>query len=445
MDAFFGARAARTAAFAAVVLGSTFLAGGVASAAPRHDVLAPQGETLYVTATGSDSGACESVSEACATIGYALSQASHGDRVLVGPGTYAESANPGGGVNTITDRLSGLTLASNPDMGGSATNTIIDATGKSNGIVVRANEVTVKGFSVVKAQLEGILVEPDPSKWPATPTADAAHLRFVTIAGNHVEHNDLAYDTTAPNPFAACPSSPTDGDDCGEGIHLLGTSYSHVIGNLVAHNVGGILVSDGGLPTATGGPTSVGPADHNVIAWNTSIDNAFDCGITLPSHDARAVAMSGPNAGQPQPELAGVYDNRVFHNVSSNNGGAGLLDAAPYPGTGAYDNSFSHNVVKDNGEGGFQLHSHAPFQDLNGNHIVDNYFGINNKAGDTDSGDLATTGIILFSAAIPLTDTVVAGNTIAHDTYGIWKTANVDSTGIGANTYIDVGTDVFTF
>ena len=67
------------------------------------------------------------------------------------------------------------------------------------------------------------------------------------------------------------------------------------------------------------------------------------------------------------------------------------------------------------------------------------------KAGDPDSGDLATTGIILFSAAIPLTDTVVAGNTIAHDTYGIWKTANVDSTGIGANTYIAVGTDVFTF
>ena len=172
----------------------------------------------------------------------------------------------------------------------------------ANGILDQAGNTTVSGFTVEHAQLEGILVEPPPSSWPTSATASPANVYGVTIENNLVEHTDLAYDTTAANPFAACRSSPTDGDDCGEGIHLLATSHSRVIGNRVANNVGGILVSDGGL-----NPTSVGPAAHNVIEFNTSTDNLFDCGITLPSHEPRAVAMTGPNAGQPQPRLAGVY------------------------------------------------------------------------------------------------------------------------------------------
>lgn len=217
-----------------------------------------------------------------------------------------------------------------------------------------------------------------------------------------------------------------------------------MIGNRVADNVGGILISDGGLPGATHGPISIGPAAHNLIADNTSTDNAFDCGITLPSHDPRAVATSGANAGQPQPWLAGVYDNRILDNVSTDNGGAGLLDATPYPGTGSYDNAFIHNTVSGNGEGGFQLHSHAPLQDVNGIHVLANRFGTNNLAGDHDSGDLQTTAIILYSAVVPVTRTVVAGNTISNDTYGIWKTANVTANGLPGNSFSDVGTDVFT-
>jgi parallel beta-helix repeat protein len=426
----------RMLALAASASTSIFLAAGMASAASAS--------TLYVSATGTDSGNCQTAAGTCATIGYALSQASPGSQVLVGPGTYAESANPGGVPNAIISGLSGLTLASNPAMGASAANTVIDASGEPTGVLVQAGGTTVRGFSVENAQLEGILVEPPPSTWPTSPTAAPAGLSGVTIQGNDVEHNDKAYDTTATNPFAACPSSPTDGDDCGEGIHLLGTSYSRVIGNRVANNVGGILVSDGGLPTATGGPTSVGPAAYNLIQGNTSTDNLFDCGVTLPSHDPRAVATSGVNTGQPQPALAGVYGNQVIHNTSTDNGGAGLLDAAPYPGTGAYDNSFIQNTVSGNGEGGFQLHSHAPLQDVNGNHILANTFGTNNVAGDPDSGDMQTTAIILFSAVVPITGTVVAGNTISGDTYGIWQTANVKATGLPGNHFSGVGTDVFT-
>jgi len=398
--------------------------------------------TLYVSAGGTDSGNCRTPSHACATIGYALSRASAGSTVLVGPGTYVESANPGGGANVIPPNLTGLTLAATRGWGAPRGDTVIDATGKPNGILDQANNTTISGFTVENANLEGILVEPPPSSWPATPTASPVNVTGVTVERNVVTHNDRAYDTTAKNPFLACLSSPTDSDDCGEGIHLLGTSYSRVVGNQVTNNVGGILVSDGGLPAPTN-PTSVGPAAHNVIAFNTSSDNAFDCGVTLPSHDPRAVVASGPNAGKPQPQLAGVYDNLVLGNVSTDNGGAGLLDATPYPGTGAYDNTFVRNFVTGNGEGGFQLHSHAPGQDVDGNRVIGNFFGTNNTAGDTDSGDLKTTAIILFSAVIPVNGTDVVGNVIANNAYGIWRTTNVAADGIRGNLFLNNGTDVF--
>jgi hypothetical protein len=243
----------------------------------------------------------------------------------------------------------------------------------------------------------------------------------VTIAGNAVIDNDRAYNTSLPA-MAECPSSLTDADDCGEGIHLLGVSWSEVTGNKVSHNVGGIMVSDGGFGI------SVGPASHNLIAYNRSTDNAYDCGITLPGHDSRAVATSGSNAGQPQPKLAGVYDNLVAGNVSTGDGGAGLLDAAPYPGTGAYDNYFVGNTASGNGNGGFVLHSHAPLQDVSGIVVAGNRIGKNNLAGDADTGVKATTGIMLLSVAVP-TSIEVTGNTISNDADGIAYNPAITVTG----------------
>src|SRR5262249_58081803 len=138
-----------------------------------------------------------------------------GDRVLVERGTYAESSNRGGAPNVIAPELTGVTLAADRAHGASAVNTVVDAAGESQGIVVQANRATVDGLTIENAQLEGILAEPIPSTWPTTATAPAANITRVTIENNVVEHNDAAYDTTAPNPSTACPASPTDADDCG--------------------------------------------------------------------------------------------------------------------------------------------------------------------------------------------------------------------------------------
>jgi len=382
-------------------------------------------DTLTVATTGSDSGNCQS--SPCQTLGYALTKASPDDKIVIDPGTYPESGN----ANIINARLTGLKITS----AGPAARTVINAAGNANGIRIQASGVSVTGLTVENANLEGILAEPVPSSWPAGPTSAPANISHVTIAGNVVVHNDLAYNTSLPA-LSACPSSLTDADDCGEGIHLLGVSWSKVIGNYVSHNVGGILVSDGGFGI------SVGPAAHNLIAFNDSSDNAFDCGITLPGHDARAVATTGPDAGQPQPSLAGVYDNTVVHNVSNGNGGAGLLDAAPYPGTGSYDNLFAGNSASGNGNGGFVLHSHAPLQDSSGIVVTGNWFGRNNLAGDADTGVMPTTGVMLLSVAVP-TSIVVSNNVIFDNVNGV--AFNSDITVVGHNQFADVTNPSFRY
>ena len=411
-----GEVAARVARKGFMSLPAVMLAAGTVALVPLGTAAAQASPmhgrgTLTVATTGSDSGNCQS--SACKTLGYALTQAGPNDKIVIDPGTYPEAGN----ANIVGPRLSGLNISAR----GSAATTVIDATGDANGLRIQASGVSVTGLTVENANLEGILAEPPLSSWPAGPSSAPANISHVTIAGNVVVNNDQAYDTSLPAE-SACPSSLTDADDCGEGVHLLGVSWSMVTGNDVSHNVGGILVSDGGFGI------SVGPAAHNLIAFNNASDNAFDCGITLPGHDPRAVGTSGPNAGQPQPATAGVYANLVLGNVANGNGGAGLLDAAPYPGAGSYDNVFTGNSASGNGNAGFTLHSHAPLQDVSGIVVVGNQFGQNNLAGDPDTGVSTTTGIMLLSVAVP-TSIVVAGNTVSHDANGIAYNSNVTVAG----------------
>jgi hypothetical protein len=147
------------------------------------------------------------------------------------------------------------------------------------------------------------------------------------------------------------------------------------------------------------------------------------------------VATTGTKVGQPQPNLAGVYDNQVVHNVSMGNGGAGLLDAAPSPGTASYDNLFADNTASGNGNGGFVLHSHAPMQDVSGIVVAGNRFGQNNLAGDADTGVTPTTGVMLLSVAVP-TSIVVTGNTISGDVNGVALNSNI--TVVGHNGFSNV-------
>ncbi len=202
--------------------------------------------------------------------------------------------------------------------------------------------------------------------------------------------------------------------DCGEGVHLMGTSNSQIVANRIKDNSGGVLMTD-----------ETGPTDGDIVAHNQVLDNTADCGITLAGHNPAAAP-----GGIPNPAAGGVYDNLIVDNVSAGNGilgqGGGVLLAAGIPigGGAVYDNTVRGNFLKGNGLAGVTVHNHFPGQDLNGNRIVGNRIGTNNLDGDPDFGpvvDPSTTGIFVGTAGNPMTITI-KHNVIFSNEIGIFLT-----------------------
>ena len=315
------------------------------------------------------------------TISAAVAAASPGDTIEVAPSTYREQV-------TITKSLSLVALATSP---------VIDAAGLANGIFINGMsaapyagvaDVLISGFDVRNANFEGILV---------------VNATDVTLVGNHVSDNNKLLDIAD----SACPGIPAfetnEGDDCGEGIHLIGVDHSFVIRNESDHNSGGLLISD-----------ETGPSHDNLIKGNYVHDNPWDCGITMASHGPATTVIPSAKVS------FGVTNNTIAHNDSVHNGlqlpgaGAGVGIFAPFPGTTAAGNVVIDNDIHNNGLPGVTMHNHgaapspAPPVNLNDNVIVGNR--ISGNAADT--GDAATsgpTGINVFSAA-PVTGTVIAQN-----------------------------------
>jgi Right handed beta helix region len=349
------------------------VAATVIGAAPA----AASSATLYVSPGGSDAGSCTSAN-ACKTIGHAVSVAAPGARIVVRRGTYTETVTV-----PVTLHLVGRHWPT------------IDATGQQNGVVITGAAAfgsSLRGFKIENATQEGVV---------------AMQTSWVTIADNVVAGNDQGMFSTSPTGECA-PVGEIPGD-CGEGIHLMTVAHSRVSGNAITRNAGGILVTD-----------EFGPTHANVISWNHVWRNDFDCGITVPGHNPNAVSSTG----QPQPSMAGVYGNRIVHNVVNRNGlkgeGAGILFAGAGPGTGSYDNFVGWNTTNGNELAGITVHSHAPDTDVNGNRFVGNWATHNNLGGDPDAGVTKSTDILVFSAGDPITGTVARGNHLSHAFFGIW-------------------------
>jgi parallel beta-helix repeat protein len=368
------------------VLGATTAA---AVAVPALSASAAQASssnlTVYVSAHGTASARDANCgSAAYKSIGTAVSAIAPGGTVVVCGGTYHEDV-------AVAKPLSLV----------GRSHTVIDATGHNNGILVTAPHVTVSGFKVTSAIGEGILV------------SSAGH---VTIAGNVVTHNDLGGlpVNPVPNTYAECKAQGGIPGDCGEGIHIMGSSYSTVENNVSTGNSGGILVSD-----------ETGPAAHNYIAGNVVTGNLLDCGITVVGHNPKAAP-----GGVPAPRTAGVYANDIAGNSISGNGtkgnGAGVVLATGLPGGAVYDNTVQGNSINGNGMSGVTVHSHVPGEFLNGNVITGNVIGTNNLVGDSDFAphvDKQTTGVL--AATVSPLSIKVSGNVISGDHFGIWTTGPV--------------------
>jgi hypothetical protein len=318
-----------------------------------------------------------------ATIGAAVSAAKAGDQIMIGPGQYTESV-------VVTKPLSLI--------GAGAASTLINAKGLANGIYVDGLDnpglanVLITGVTVLNANFEGILV---------------TNTSFIVISNSHVTNNDQSVNYGA----STCPGQPVfetnEGDDCGEGIHLMGVDHATVSNTEMDLNAGGILLSD-----------ETGMTHDNLIAGNSVHDNALDCGITIASHAPSPAATSKLPYG--------VFNNTVSGNTASRNGlvgsGAGVGIYAAGPGNITFGNKVIGNVLMDNGLPGVTVHNHAsvpgaPGINLNDTMIVGNY--ISGNAADTqDAATSGPTGINIYGVAA-IYATVISQNTIVNEAVGV--------------------------
>lgn len=306
------------------------------------------------------------------TITAALADATAGDVINVGPGTYAESVVVTKPVSLMADRA------------------VIDAKGLLRGIFVDGYDtpglanVRVAGFNVKNAFLEGILV---------------VNATNVTVANNTVTNNNLAL---AP---AGCtmlpPWEPGELQDCGEGIHLQAADHVIVTGNNVVANAGGgILVSD-----------DTGATHHNLISFNTVTDNAAACGISLASHTPNSTALpTGVYANT-------VYANRSLRNGRSGAGGAGIGLFAAIGGEATNGNVIIDNLVQENGHPGISMHGHAPGGNLNDNMLVGNTI-VNNGADTNDAHTPGPTGINVYAPSSS-TGILIASNMFQGESFDV--------------------------
>jgi parallel beta-helix repeat protein len=220
------------------------------------------------------------------------------------------------------------------------------------------------------------------------------------------------------------------------GVDVNGSSYTQVTGNYSAQNEGGgFLVAD-----------DIGPNSHNVVGWNTATRNPGGCGVIVAGHSTD-----------------GVTDNLVIGNwlsyngtLKSSGGGAGVVIASEVPGETVAYTTVTGNHIWGNGLAGVTVHVHEPNQDFNGTTITGNWIGQNNTLGDPIGlfastaknaknyavPDTRTTGILAATAS-SVTGTVIAGNHISDNHFGIFlealstvKTANVG--GLGTNSFYRV-------
>ena len=301
------------------------------------------------------------------------------------------------------------------------------------GVVIFSSDVRFSGFKVTNAQGEGILA------------AGLGHvISGISISHSAVVHNDLGGGVPPKSKYFECAEQGQVPGDCGEGIHFTGVAYSAVKDNFIAGNSGGVLLSD-----------DTGPTHDNLVAGNIVTGNASDCGITVPGHNPAALNAKG----QRQPSVAGVYRNIIRGNVVTNNGnkgeGAGILFANAGPGTASYDNLVQGNFIAGNELAGVTMHAHTlgkgQFEDMSGNNVIGNKIGRNNTGGDPldcppgsatcSPQDLATTGILVFSAGTPVV-LKIAFNHVFNNKIGIWLSKVVTASGLGTNTFTNVTTPI---
>lgn len=245
--------------------------------------------TLYVDgATGSDTTGCTDPAGPCATISYALDQASEGDTILVAQGTYAENV-----VITQTVALKGgyeplgwaRCLRRCP--------TIIDGRGLAPAISVSttlSSTTEIDGFTITQGNMGISILD-----------------SWVAIQNSKVIHNHSTY--------------------AGGGIHIdrshVTISNSLIISNTADHGYGAICIISTILPEPH-------PPQSDVSIRNCTIANnrapAFNGMICSLSYCSLVNSIVWGNAGE---DLSGWWYSVTYSDIEQPYGGEGNISADP--------------------------------------------------------------------------------------------------------------------
>lgn len=299
-----------------------------------------------------------------------------------------------------SDNQTGLTAAlvatSNQIISGS-----INATGFDMGIYVGpgVTGVVIKNAVVFGANDHGIFIED---------TSGIVIMNSVITGNDASMHNGLPED---------------------KAILLAGTSNSIVKNNNVSSNLGdgGISITDDG-PFDPGAPNpgSPNPGNGNVIMGNLVKNNRDGCGIV--------VAAYNPGEGVSN-NL--IKDNTVIGNSPGPNSPfiGGIVVAADAPNTTSANNLVLNNTVRGGWIPGIIVHSNAPGDIVTGTLILRNSLSSNGAFRPSESNDAQKpTGINIVAEVAPgeptppvLTRTLVIGNSVTNDYYGVWHQNDTDT------------------
>ena len=238
--------------------------------------------------------------------------------------------------------------------------------GGSGIVVIATRHVLVRGFTVVNAGFDAILV---------------ARSAFVRVSRNALVNN---------------------GD---VGVDFNGTSFSLADHNLSKFNTGGgFLVAD-----------DLGRTGHDVIAWNQATRNPGGCGVIIAGHSTAGVTSN-----------LVAHNLLTYNGTNKKSPGAGVVIATEVPRETVAFNTVLDNLIYGNGLAGVTIHAHLRNQHMNGNQIIGNDIGTNNTVGDPiqlgppviNKPDLRTTGILVGSSS--RIKVLISRNFIHDNFYGIF-------------------------
>ena len=238
-------------------------------------------------------------------------------------------------------------------------------------VVLGTRHVTVRGFKVVHAGFDAILV------------ARSKHIR---VTHNRLEHN---------------------GD---VGVDFNGTWWSVAQHNVSKHNTGGgFLIAD-----------DIGSSGHDTVSWNTASHNPGGCGVIIAGHSKAGVRDNWV-----------AHNWLIANGTNKKAAGAGVVIATEVPGETVAGNTVIRNWIYRNGIAGVTIHSHVAGQHMNGNRIMDNWIGKNNLVGDEiglgkpvkNVPDPRTTGILVGASSH--VHVSITGNRISNNHYGVFLEGRV--------------------